>query len=233
MIITGYEDFINALLAAGFSMGGSNGEGIYSIIDWTWNESPPYDTPVKWHTGDPETDPWEWRMRVLEERRDIAYAKLFFRKSGYITADWYPYFYAVRRANTSFEDVYYSGKISHEAKRIYEVLREKGPTPLHLLKSHTNMRNPDMKSRFDQAMTSLQMRMFVTMCARQQKISKQGAVYGWFSTVFCLTEDFFDDTVFQKAASLQEEASAEKIRAQILKINPNADAKVIERFIRG
>ena len=31
---------------------------------------------------DPETDPWEWRIRVLDERDDIAYAKLFYKKSG-------------------------------------------------------------------------------------------------------------------------------------------------------
>lgn len=41
------------------------------MISWNWNETPSYDTPVRWHTGDPETDPWEWRIRVLDERDDI------------------------------------------------------------------------------------------------------------------------------------------------------------------
>jgi hypothetical protein len=97
-MILGYNDFVNSLLDAGFSMGGGNSEGIFSVVSWSWNEAPPYDTPVRWHTGDPETDPWEWRIRVLDERDDIAYAKLFFKKSGYITKEWYPYFLAVRRS---------------------------------------------------------------------------------------------------------------------------------------
>ena len=80
-MILGYNDFVNSLLDAGFSMGGGNSEGIFSVVSWSWNEAPPYDTPVRWHTGDPETDPWEWRIRVLDERDDIAYAKLFFKKS--------------------------------------------------------------------------------------------------------------------------------------------------------
>ena len=106
-MIVNYSDFVKELKRIGFSMGGGNDEGIHSVINWSWNETPPYETPVRWHTGDSDTDPWEWRMRVLEERNDIAYSKLFFRKSGYITADWYPYFYAVRRGNQSFDDVYF------------------------------------------------------------------------------------------------------------------------------
>ena len=84
-MIRNFNDFVETILNAGFSMGGANDEGIYSYIDWNWNEPPPYETPVNWHTGDPETDPWEWRIRVLDERNDIAYAKLFFKKSGFIT----------------------------------------------------------------------------------------------------------------------------------------------------
>jgi hypothetical protein len=113
-----YDDFVETLLNAGFSMGGGSADGIYAVIDWGWNEQPPYDTPIAWHTDDPETDPWEWRMRVLDERNDIAYAKVFFKKSGFITKEWYPYFLAVRRSGLSFDEAYENGKISHFAKRI-------------------------------------------------------------------------------------------------------------------
>ncbi|MBN1778234.1 MAG: hypothetical protein JW811_08945 [Clostridiales bacterium] len=228
-----YDDFVNELKQAGFSMGGGNPDGIYSVITWGWEQKPPYETPVRWHTGDPETDPWQWRMRVLEERNDIAYAKVFFRKSGYITADWYPYFFALRRGNRSFHDVYYNGQISNEARKIYTILSENGPTPLHILKSAAGMNKKEMKSRFDRALVDLQMGLFITMCARQQKVSKQGVAYGWFSTVFSLTEHFFDEAVFEKAASLSEETAEEALRAQIRKINPDAKEKQIGKFIRG
>lgn len=232
-MITCYADFVDALLKAGFSMGGSNDEGVYSIITWSWDEPAPYDTPVKWHTGDPETDPWEWRMRVLEERGDIAYAKLFFKKSGYITAEWYPYFLAVRRRNQSFKDAYSDGTLSHEAKRLYDVVSERGAVPLHALKSLSGLDRKESKSRFDRALTELQTRMFITMCARQQKQSKTGEEYGWFSTVFCTAETFFPDAVFQKAASLKPEEAADAIRAQVLSLNPGAKAKNTEKFIKG
>lgn len=232
-MIRNYGEFLAALRRAGFSMGGGTDDGIYSVINWSWNESPPYETPVRWHTGDPETDPWEWRMRVLEEQTDIAYAKLFFRKSGYITQDWYPYFLAVRRQNRSFDDLYQDGAISNDAKRVYDVVREHGPVPLHSLKALANLAQKEHKSRFDRALTELQTGLFITMCARQQKQSKTGESYGWFSTVFTTVENYFPDSILKKAASLSSEEAAAKIKNQILLLNPQAKPKVIERFIRG
>ena len=232
-MILSYDDFIQALLNAGFSMCGGNNEGIFSVVSWSWNESPPYDTPVRWHTGDPETDPWEWRMRVLEERKDIAYAKVFFKKSGYITKEWYPYFLAARRQNHSFDEAYHSGTISHEAKLIYDAVREHGAVALHALKIFSNLSQKENKSRFDRGLTELQTRLFITMCARQQKQSQSGKDYGWFSTVFTTVENFFADDVFEKAASLSRETAKDAIRAQVLKLNPNANSKQIDKFIRG
>ena len=84
--INHFNDFIQELRSVGFTIGGENGEGVFTLSD-AFGES------IAWHTEDPETDPWEWRIRVLDEYTDIAYGKLFFRKSGYITKEWYPIFW--------------------------------------------------------------------------------------------------------------------------------------------
>lgn len=225
-----YEDFVEALLAAGFSMGGGNDEGIYALIPWNWNEEPPYETPVSWHTGDRETDPWEWRMRVLDERNDIAYGKLFLKKSGYITRAWYPHFWALRRGGLPFDEAYQNGVISFEAKRIYDVLREHGTLPLHALKPLSGF-SKENQSRFDKALVELQARLYVTMCGRQQKLSQKGEEYGWSSTVFCLPEAFFGDDIAKEAARITPAQATEKITGQILRLNPEAQPKKIARFI--
>lgn len=232
MIIKNYNDFVEALLDAGFSMGGGNSEGIYAIIPWGWNEIAPYETPIRWHTDDPDTDPWEWRMRVLDERSDIAYGKLFFKKSGYITKDWYPYFLVARREDMSFEETYADGTISHFAKRIYEVVRLNGTLPLHAIKELGGFSKED-KSAFDRALTELQMKMFLTMCGRKQKVSQKGENYGWSSTVFCTTERFFGDDVFDEASKIGKDEAFEKIKEQILMLNPSAQEKKIKKFISG
>jgi len=232
MQIRNYSDFTDALLQAGFSMGGGNSEGIYSVIPWNWDETPPYETPVRWHTGNPETDPWEWRMRVLDERNDISYGKVFFKKSGYMTEAWAPYFLAARRGTIDFDTAYADGTVSNAAKRIYSAVLEYGTLPLHAIKQIAGFGAPD-KSRFDGALTELQMRLFLTMCGRQQKLSQKGEEYGWFSTVFCTTEQFWGEDVFQQALTVTKEDAIEVISKQVLTLNPGAEAKKILKFILG
>lgn len=227
-----YDDFIAALLRAGFSMGGGNGEGIYSIVCWDWNQTPPYDTPVRWHTGDPETDPWEWRMRVLRERCDIAYGKVFFRKSGYVTREWLPYFIAARRGGETLEEAYASGTVSRTAKRIYELVSDAGAMPLHLIKREGGFTREDA-SAFDRALVELQTGFYLTMCGSSRKTSKEGAEYGWSSTVFCTVENRFGEEIAAPAGELTRKEAREKIAGQIRLLNARADEKKIGKFIMG
>ena len=79
MGISCYAEFYTELLEKGFSPAGSNG-GVFSLCD-------AFDSEIVWYTGDPDRDPWQWRMRVLQEGMPIAYGKLFFGKAGYIAEE--------------------------------------------------------------------------------------------------------------------------------------------------
>lgn len=229
-MINNFADFCRELKKCGFSMGGGSAKGIFALIDYDWITQEALDTPVKWHCGDPEVDPWEWRMRVLEERKDIAYSKVFFKTSGFITWDWYPCFYAVRRNGESFEEVYARGGVSRMAKQIYEIVSA-GETALHEIRALGGFRK-DEKAQFDKAMVELQMNFFITMSGRQQKKNKYGMEYGWNSTVFTTVEDFWDQRGFA-IPELDAGESYEKIREQIFRLNPMAEEKTIRKFISG
>jgi len=232
-VIRNYDDFVSTLLDAGFSMGGGNSEGIYTIINWNWNEEPPYETPIQWHTGNKETDPWEWRIRVLEERNDIAYSKIFFKKSGFITKKWYPYFLAARRDGQDFEQTYKDGTISHFAKRIYEVIVANGRIPLQDIKLKGEFSRED-KAGFDRALNELQMKMFVTICGTQVRISKNGSANNVMpSTMLCTTEEFWGAELFKTADSIPCKSAIEEIMQQVLRINPSANERKISKFILG
>lgn len=229
-MIHNFSDFCAALYESGFSMGGGNAKGIFAVIPHSLAGYADTDSSVKWHTGDPETDPWEWRMRVLEERDDIAYSKVFFRSSGFITKEWYPYFYTVRRNGETFEEAYYSGTVSGMAKRIYDIISG-SEIAFHEIKQLGGFRRED-NAKFERAIIELQMRMFITMCGRMQKINKYGESYGWNSTVFTAVEDFWLKRGFL-LPYLDAAESYEKIKAQILMLNPEADQEKIDKFIRG
>jgi len=230
-MIRNYDDFCRELLKAGFSMAGGNNEGIFALVNFGWNDEPD-ESPIRWHTDDPETDPWEWRMRVLEQRNDIAYAKVFFRKGGYITKEWYPYFLAVRRGSRDFEEEYREGLISYEAKRIYQVVSEVEDMPLDEIKRVAGFGKED-KSKFDRGLVELQMKMYLTMCGRRQRLSAHGIDHGWNSTVFCTTERFFGESVFEEAKAMNKKEGAEAIREQVLWLNPEATERKIKKFIEG
>lgn len=225
-----YGEFVRALLKAGFSMGGSNADGIFALCAYDYDGTDA-EQNARWHTGDPETDPWEWRMRVLNERDDIAYAKVFFKKSGFITKEWYPYFLAARRAE-SFDDEYESGGISVCAKRIYGAVAENGALPLYEIKRTAGFGKGE-KACFESALTELQMKMYLTMRGSRRKISFQGEEYGWPSTVFCTVESFFGEEVYLKAAELDKKEAVEKIAERVLSLNPSVNRNKIEKFIKG
>ena len=227
-MINNYSDFCAELLRAGFSVASGNDEGVFALL--THNASPL--SPIRWHTGDPETDPWEWRMRVLNERNDIAYSKVFFRKAGYIAEEWYPCFLAARRDGQSFKEAYADGLYSGYARRIFDALLENGPLPLHEIKLRGGFGRED-KSRFDKALTDLQTGLFITMCGQVQKLSCAGEEYGWASTMFCTAEEFWQPEVFKKAAAISPEEAEKAITERIYQLNPSADAKKIKKFIFG
>ena len=229
-MIENFSDFCDELMKCGFSMGGGHAKGIYAVIPYDWKEQELIDSPIKWHTGNPDTDPWEWRMRVLEERDDIAYAKFFFGTSGFITKEWYPYFYAVRRKGETFEEAYESGTISQMAKKIYDIVSGK-EVALHEIKQLGGFRRED-NAKFDRAMVELQMGMYITMCGRAQKKNQYGEGYGWNSTVFTTTEEFWEKRGFSLPDRNPLE-SYDKIKDQIGKLNPEAEKKKIDKFIRG
>ena len=225
--IQNYTEFLAALQAAGFSMAGGHASGIYAVITFSWNETPAWDTPVRWHTGDQDTDPWVWRMRLLEEQRDIAYGKFFFRKGGYITRAWYPCFLAARRGDIDFDSAYRMGRFSQASRQVYRTISEQGRLPLHDIRHATGLKGPVI----ERALVDLQMGLFITICGEMQKATSYGAPKGWPSTVLCTTELFWGEEVFAEAAAMTRQHAIEKITGQVLTLNPAASAARITRFI--
>jgi hypothetical protein len=220
-----YDDFIGKLLETGFTIGGENSEGVFTLSD-------SFTDRIRWHTEELDTDPWEWRMRVLQERDDIAYGKVFFRKSGYITREWYPYFLAVRRGGATLEEAYESGSVSREARTVYQMVADNGYVPTHALRGLCGF-EPKDKAKLDRALTELQMKLYLTMCGRQQKVSQKGTQFGWNSTVFCTAEAFWGDEVFDQARKIGGAEAAARISERIYQVNPAAAEKKVKKFIFG
>ncbi|MEI6284913.1 MAG: hypothetical protein WCP79_00260 [Bacillota bacterium] len=221
--IDSFTAFCEALRAAGFSLGSHNNEGIFSLCNY-------FSDNLEEHSGDIEIDPWSWRIRGVTECDDMAYSKLFLNKGGWITREWYPYFLAVRREHKTFEVMQSDGLINELEYKIYDLVRDNAHMSLHDLKELAGI-GKNQNTQFEKALTQQQMKMLVTISGQKFKLSQDGKEYGWPVTTFCTVEKFFGAEVLEQSCAISKRDAVDKITAQILVLNPAANAKDIKRFI--
>ena len=106
-----------------------------------------------------------------------------------------------------------------------------GALPLHDIKTEGGFHREE-NSRFERALVELQMGMSLTMCGRAQRISRKGEPCGWSSTVFTTVESFWEERGVA-LYPVQSDCAYDRIREQILRLNPSAQPRSIDRFIRG
>ncbi len=218
-VIDNYQDFCIQLRQAGFAIAADNDEGIFSL-------SSLFSNSIQWHTGDPQTDPWAWRMRVLEEETDIGYGKLFFHKGGFMTREWAPYFLCAKRRHENYQQIYQQGRLGYLEKSICQFVAQEGEAALHEIKAAVGAKG------MEAALARLQTGMFLTICGQKQKLSKENVPYGWPATTFQLTEAFWGKDVVKAAAAISVQEACDKIRERIYELNPAADKKAVERLLR-
>ena len=73
-----------------------------------------------WWTGDPQTDPWEWRM-ILAEDNTIAYGKFFHKTAGFIRREFFPAFANYRRNGYDFDALFEDELASYRLKKLMDV----------------------------------------------------------------------------------------------------------------
>lgn len=142
--------------------------------------------PRHWWSGDPATDPWEWRM-ILAENDDIAYGKFFEKKAGFLSKEAFPMFANFRRNGYDFDALYDDGLVSHRAKKIVDALEPdeqmRGRQLLtNELKSLAGF-GKDGEKNFSGVLTDLQMQTYLIMGRFRQRVNRRGEPYGWHIAV--------------------------------------------------
>jgi hypothetical protein len=102
---------------------------------------------------------WDWKD-TIPGRKSILYGKFLRKKPVFISLDLFPHFYALSGNFGELDDYleeYRDGRLSEEAKRIYEALLEKGALPTSHLRQHARMSTKEAAPRFDRAVAELQM----------------------------------------------------------------------------
>jgi hypothetical protein len=101
---------------------------------------------------------WGWKDDSLDKKW-WYYGKLLRRRATLVSLDVLPYFYALSENLGSLDDYlseYQDGKMTAEAKAVYEAILENGPLDTVRLRREARMSANSAKSRFDRALVELQ-----------------------------------------------------------------------------
>jgi hypothetical protein len=108
---------------------------------------------------DPGHVTWGWKDALLGSQA-WYYGKILRKKSTMIAFDLLPYFYALSENYGAYEEdyltLYEQGRLTSEARAIYEALLDKGRLDTVELRRITHMSSPGSEGRFNRALTDLQ-----------------------------------------------------------------------------
>ena len=116
------------------------------------------DRPVADEHDDPGHVTWGWKDQSLDKRR-WYYAKLLRGKATLVSLKMLPHFYALSEnfgGPDDYLEEYRAGRLSLEAKTIYEVLRDGGAMDTVRLRREARMSADASQARFEKALTDLQ-----------------------------------------------------------------------------
>ena len=118
------------------------------------------DRPVPNNHDDPGHVTWGWKDQMLGKRL-WYYGRILRHKNTILSMDVLPYFYALSpnygEFETDYQEQYALGKMTYEAKLVYEALLQHGPLDTISLRQKTHLTASSSTSRFNRALDGLQM----------------------------------------------------------------------------
>jgi hypothetical protein len=117
------------------------------------------DRPVAEEHDDPGHVTWGWKDRLLGSRR-WYYAKLLRGRATLVSLSTLPAFYALSENygdyRADYLDLYHEGRLTADARAVYEALLEQGALHTVALRKAARMTSKDSNTRFEKALVELQ-----------------------------------------------------------------------------
>ena len=183
--------------------------------------------PKCWFTAVP--GPWEWKGEII--RDGYAYGKIFGKKCGFATLEWYRHLANWRRNGYGFESRKDAGLVPYQDQYVYNALVDYGFIQSNGLKSAAGFDKSGGRKGFDTIITRLQMQCYVCVSDFPYRLDKDGNTYGWGITEYSTPEKLFIERFTKGLGRCKPESSRKKIEDHLHKILPRATDAQIARFI--
>ena len=202
--------------------------------------------PSCWWSGDPDTDPWEWRITLVRTGK-VAYGKFYGGRAGFISKKWFPYFANVRRDGYDFDALYEDGKAGYREKLLMDLFVPSGkdmwdidPFSLEQYGCAASLYTHEMKEKggfgkggeknFEGILTKLQMQSYLIVQEYKCRQNKRGEEYGWPVAIMTPPEYLWGYKHVTGRYKETPEQSKDKIVKQILK-HYDTDEKTVRKLL--
>lgn len=184
-----------------------------------------------WFTGfDGFWEAWDWKGPIAR-RKNCAYGKLFNKKAGFVSREWYPDLANWRRDGYDFDALYDDGKASHDDKLVYDMVDQREDSVLSKeLKKLGGFRKGGKKG-FDTIITRLQMECYLVVADFTYMTDKKGKPYGWGVARYTTPEKYYGKSFTGAVYRRKPEESKERLLAQFRRILPRANEKQLLKLL--
>jgi uncharacterized protein YcaQ len=176
---------------------------------------------------DPGHITWRWKDELLGEKR-WYYAKVLRKRATIISLAVLPYFYALSNNYGSPEEdyltLYQQGRLTQEARAVYEALLQEGPLDTLDLRRITRMTTRESDSRFSRALTDLQTNFNILPVG----VSRAGR---WrYAFFYDLTTRHYPDLIDRTRLISERQARAELARLYLRSVGAASEREVMKLF---
>lgn len=179
-LLVTYEDLINYVDKKGMlAFYGKMPAGFVTLEALTLEKS--------WHTGNPDTDPWQWKDRAVSEHK-LAFGCVLNGHKGFLSKDMYALFYDAFYEAIPLEERYLDGIVPKMEMEIYRMFLSGAVLSTADVRSALHITKKHGASEADSALKSLQRQFLISVCGSKRKLSFEGLEYGWPANAYCLTE---------------------------------------------
>ena len=134
--------------------------------------------PELWYDSDGDWAPWDWKGPVARAGTSV-YGKLFWKKAGFVSMEWFPDLANLRRDGYDFDARFDDGLASYKDKELYNAVVKSGSLQTGQLKKLLGYGSKDGKKGFETVITRLQMQTYLSVADFDYATDKHGVPYGW------------------------------------------------------
>jgi hypothetical protein len=193
--------------------------------------------------SDDEDGPWEWKGPVVRNW-NCVYGKLFNKKAGFVSMEWFPELVNYRRSQYNFitNPLEIQDKLIHETVIKHESLLSTEIKSLCGYAQRKKMTFPDTidstysadkaeKAGFETVITRLQMGTWIIVADFEYQYNKQGEPYGWGIARYTTPEALFGKDKIYASRHHSPEESKLRLTDYLTRLLPQATPAQILKII--